>query len=124
MAFKSNGSSKGVHMFPRMSAAIRRLPWWGQALSWPFYGALVLFTTLTTGAVQSFFGSVVKGSVMGALIKITAAIILVAVVVSALGAKEWGGAIFTLAAIPIVLIGFVFTAKGVFAPQKKKKKKK
>lgn len=118
-------------MFASAYASIRRLPWWGQLLAFPFYGlarGIVYFVEwvakLIASSAGSFFGTVVKGSIMAVLAKVDGVILGLGIVFMAIGLEQMGAAFMALSAIPIMLIGLAFAAKSAFAPTKKKKKKR
>ncbi|OGC87721.1 hypothetical protein A2949_00455 [Candidatus Adlerbacteria bacterium RIFCSPLOWO2_01_FULL_54_21b] len=113
-----------------MLATLRRIPWfrvltWILGTTWNvLVWAVEQIAHLVHSAAGSFFGVVVKGSVTAVLIKVAAVLLLLGFAAVALKLEQFGAELMMLAMLPIMLLGLWVIIKSVFAPAKKKKKKK
>ncbi|MSR70729.1 hypothetical protein EXS62_01680 [Candidatus Kaiserbacteria bacterium] len=116
-------------MFASIANQIRRLPWWGQMLAWPFYGVAYVVASVGGWALTELGSQAKSGTkkVFAPFLPYLAGAVLLVLLFAVVGP---GGMeiIITQAVAPLIVIviicyGLYVMAKAPFTSAKKKKKK-
>ncbi len=113
-------------MFASLAATIRRFPWWGQALAWPFYGVARAVSGILGWAACEMGGQATKGAkkIFAPFVWPAAGLLGLGLLYATSSPEEFQALLGTLLQFAIALVGLRIILLFVWPWGGKKKKAK
>ncbi len=109
-------------MFAALAARIGRLPWWGQAIAWPFFGV----ARLIGWVLSEMGGQATKGAkkVFAPFLWPVAALLFTGLLYATMSPEEFEALLGTLLQFAIAIVGLLLIVGARWPWSKKQKQKK